>query len=48
LIGARTSEGRARAKAREAIRCHDGPGQPMGEIARSYDVSYSTISRLVA
>ena len=62
LIRARTSEGRARAKARgvklgrqpkltphqkrEAIRRRDQLGEPVREIARSYNVSHSTISRL--
>ena len=62
LIRARTSEGRARAKARgvkmgrkpkltehqkrEAIRRRDRNGEPVCEIARSYNVSHSTISRL--
>jgi DNA invertase Pin-like site-specific DNA recombinase len=62
LIRARTSEGRARAKARgvklgrkpkltehqkhEAIRRRDRDGEPVREIARSYNVSHSTISRL--
>jgi DNA invertase Pin-like site-specific DNA recombinase len=62
LIRARTSEGRARAKARgvklgrkpkltehqkrEALRRRDRDGEPMREIARSYNVSHSTISRL--
>jgi len=61
LIRARTSEGRARAKAngqslgrkpkltphqkQEAIRRRDD-GEPLGSIARSYNVSPSTISRL--
>jgi DNA invertase Pin-like site-specific DNA recombinase len=56
LIRARTGEGRARAKARgvrmvtprqikEALRRRDN-GEPMREIARSYNVSHSTISRL--
>jgi DNA invertase Pin-like site-specific DNA recombinase len=61
LIRARTSEGRARAKARgvamgrkpkltdhqkrEAIRRRDA-GETVREIARSYNVSHSTISRL--
>jgi DNA invertase Pin-like site-specific DNA recombinase len=60
----RTSEGRARAKARgvklgrkpklsehqkrEAIRRRDRNGEPVREIARSYNVSHSTISRLTA
>jgi len=63
LIRARTSEGRARAKARgvkmgrppkltphqikEALQRRDA-GEPMREIARSYNVSHSTISRLAA
>jgi DNA invertase Pin-like site-specific DNA recombinase len=63
LIRARTSEGRARAKAngkslgrphkltahqrREAIRRRED-GEPVREIARSYNVSHSTISRLTA
>src|ERR1700751_3594549 len=63
LIRARTSEGRARAKAngqslgrkpkltphqkQEAIRRRDD-GEPLGSIARSYNVSPSTISRLTA
>jgi DNA invertase Pin-like site-specific DNA recombinase len=62
LIRARTSEGRARAKARgvklgrkpkltehqkrEAIRRRDRDGEPVREIARTYNVSHSTISRL--
>ena len=62
LIRARTSEGRARAKARgvklgrkpkltdhqkrEAIRRRDRNGEPVRDIARSYNVSHSTISRL--
>src|SRR6267378_4716759 len=62
LIRARTSEGRARAKARgvklgrkpkltdhqkrEAIRRRDCDGDPVREIARTYNVSHSTISRL--
>jgi DNA invertase Pin-like site-specific DNA recombinase len=33
---------------REAIRRRDHDGEPMREIARSYNVSHSTISRLVA
>ena len=53
LIRARTGEGRARAKARgvtshqikEALRRRDN-GEPMRDIARSYNVSHSTISRL--
>jgi DNA invertase Pin-like site-specific DNA recombinase len=61
LIRARTSEGRARAKARgvhlgrrpkltpyqkrEALRRRTH-GEPLTEIARSYNVSHSTISRL--
>src|SRR5450432_1011477 len=61
LIRARTSEGRARAKARgqslgrpfkltphqrqEALHRRDA-GEPMRDIARSYNVSHSTISRL--
>ena len=61
LIRARTSEGRARAKARgvklgrkptlthhqqpEAIRRRDA-GEGVCDIARSYAVSHSTISRL--
>lgn len=61
LIRARTSEGRARAKARgvklgrrpkltshqrrEAL-ARRGRGEPVSEIARSYNVSHSTISRL--
>jgi DNA invertase Pin-like site-specific DNA recombinase len=64
LIRTRTSEGRARAKARgvklgrkpkltehqkrEAIRRRDVLDEPVREIARSYNVSHSTISRLVA
>jgi DNA invertase Pin-like site-specific DNA recombinase len=64
LIGARTGEGRERAKARgvkmgrrpkltehqkrEAIRRRDKLGEPVREIARSYNVSHSTISRLTA
>jgi DNA invertase Pin-like site-specific DNA recombinase len=64
LIRARTSEGRARAKARgvklgrkpkltdhqkrEAIRRRDIDGETVREIARSYNVSHSTISRLTA
>ena len=63
LIRARTSEGRARAKARgvrmgrrpkltdhqkhEAIRRREA-GETVREIARSYNVSHSTISRLQA
>jgi DNA invertase Pin-like site-specific DNA recombinase len=63
LIRARTSEGRARARAngqslgrkpkltlhqqREAIERRDR-GEPLGGIARSYNVSPSTISRLAA
>jgi DNA invertase Pin-like site-specific DNA recombinase len=61
LIRARTSEGRARAKAqgvrlgrppkltphqqREAIKRCDR-GEPIRDIARSFNVSHSTISRL--
>jgi DNA invertase Pin-like site-specific DNA recombinase len=61
LIKARTSEGRARAKARgvrlgrkpkltpyqrrEALR-HREHGEPVRDIARTYNVSHSTISRL--
>jgi len=61
LIRARTSEGRARAKARgvhlgrrpkltpyqkrEALR-RRAHGEPLTEIARSYNVSHTTISRL--
>jgi DNA invertase Pin-like site-specific DNA recombinase len=61
LIRARTSEGRARAKARgvrlgrrpkltpyqkrEALR-RRANGEPLTEIARSYNVSHTTISRL--
>ena len=61
LISARTSEGRARAKARgvrlgrkpkltphqtrEALARREA-GEPLTEIARSYNVSHSTISRL--
>jgi Helix-turn-helix domain len=61
LICARTTEGRARAKAcgvklgrkpkltdhqkREAIRRRDHDGETVREIARSYNVSHSTISR---
>ncbi|MBV9747644.1 MAG: recombinase family protein [Acetobacteraceae bacterium] len=64
LIRARTSEGRARAKAngkslgrphkltlhqqREAIRRRDHGDETVRDIARSYDVQHSTISRLVA
>jgi len=64
LIRARTSEGRARAKARgvklgrkpkltelqkpEAVERRDRDGEPVREIARSYNVSHSTISRLAA
>jgi DNA invertase Pin-like site-specific DNA recombinase len=60
LIRARTSEGRARAKARrvrpeptehhkrEAIKRSDRYRDPVREIARGYNVSHSTISRLVA
>jgi IS30 family transposase len=33
---------------REAIRRRDQDGEPVREIARSYNVSHSTISRLVA
>jgi len=63
LIRARTSEGRARAKARgvklgrkpkltphqqkEAIKRRD-QGEPVTDIARSYNVHHSTISRLAA
>jgi DNA invertase Pin-like site-specific DNA recombinase len=63
LIRARTSEGRARAKAngkslgrpfkltahqrREAIKRRDR-GEPVRDIARSFNVSHSTISRLAA
>ena len=63
LIRARTSEGRARAKAkgkslgrpfkltahqrREAIKRRDR-GEPVRDIARSFNVSHSTISRLTA
>jgi DNA invertase Pin-like site-specific DNA recombinase len=63
LIRARTSEGRARARARgvkmrrpskltphqikEALRRRDA-GEPMRDIARTYNVSRSTISRLAA
>lgn len=62
LIRSRTSEGRARAKARgvklgrrfkltphqreEATRRRDAGEESMAEIARSYNVSHSTISRL--
>src|SRR6266487_3183825 len=62
LIRARTSEGRARAKAR-GVRLGRRPkltphqkrealsrranGEPLTEIARSYNVSHSTISRLI-
>jgi DNA invertase Pin-like site-specific DNA recombinase len=61
LIRARTTEGRARAKARgvkmgrgfkltayqrqEALK-RKGEGEPVREIARSFNVSHSTISRL--
>jgi hypothetical protein len=61
-IRARTSEGRARAKARgvkvgrkskltdhqkrEAIRRRDRNGEPVRDIARNYNVSHNTISRL--
>jgi DNA invertase Pin-like site-specific DNA recombinase len=59
LIRIRTGEGRARAKAcrkpkltehqkREAIRRRDQDGEPVREIARTYNVSHSTISRLRA
>jgi DNA invertase Pin-like site-specific DNA recombinase len=64
LIRTRTSEGRARAKARgvrlgrkpkltdhqkrEAIRRRDIDGETVRDIARSYNVSHSTISRLTA
>jgi DNA invertase Pin-like site-specific DNA recombinase len=63
LIRARTSEGRARAKAlgvrmgrppkmtphqiKEALRRRDN-GEPIRDIARSFNVSHSTISRLTA
>jgi IS30 family transposase len=33
---------------REAIRRRDREGEPVREIARSYNVSHSTISRLAA
>jgi len=33
---------------REAIRCRDHRSAPIREIARSYNVSHSTISRLTA
>jgi transposase-like protein len=33
---------------REAIRCRDRDGEPVREIARSYNVIQSTISRLTA
>ena len=57
LIRARTSEGRARAKAngkslgrphqrREAIKRRDDDGEPVREIARSFNVHHATISRL--
>jgi DNA invertase Pin-like site-specific DNA recombinase len=61
LIRARTSEGRARAKARgvklgrkfklspfqrEEALCRKQAGEPTRDIARSYNVSHSTISRL--
>jgi DNA invertase Pin-like site-specific DNA recombinase len=61
LIRARTSEGRARAKARgvklgrkpkltahqqREARARKAAGEALREIARSYDVSHSTISRL--
>jgi DNA invertase Pin-like site-specific DNA recombinase len=61
LIRARTSEGRARAKARgvrlgrrpkltshqqREARSRRANGEPLTEIARSYNVSHSTISRL--
>jgi len=63
LICARTSEGRARAKARgvklgrtpkltmhqqQEARARRDNGEPLTEIARSYNVSHSTISRLRA
>jgi DNA invertase Pin-like site-specific DNA recombinase len=64
LIRARTSEGRARAKARrvrlgckpkptehhkrEGIKRRDRYREPVREIARGYNVSHSTISRLAA
>jgi DNA invertase Pin-like site-specific DNA recombinase len=63
LIRARTSEGRARAKAngkslgrphkltpyqrREAIKRRDDGGEPVREIARSFNVHHATISRLL-
>ncbi|MFZ0494471.1 MAG: helix-turn-helix domain-containing protein [Methylocella sp.] len=31
---------------REAIKCRDAGNKTLGEIARSYNVSHSTISRL--
>jgi hypothetical protein len=37
-----------RTKMREAIRRRDRDGEPVREIARSYNVSQSTISRLTA
>jgi DNA invertase Pin-like site-specific DNA recombinase len=62
LIRARTSEGRARAKARgqslgrpfkltphqrqEAVKRRDRDGETLAEIARTYNVSPATISRL--
>jgi len=61
LIRARTSEGRARARAnrvkmgrkpkltehqrREALRRRDHGDETLADIARSYNVSHSTISR---
>jgi len=33
---------------REAIRCRDQDGEPVREVARTYNVSHSTISRLTA
>ena len=63
LIRARTSEGRARAKARgvklgrnpkltthqqQEARARRASGEALTEIARSYNVSHSTISRLTA
>jgi len=59
LIRARTADGRERAKARgvrqltdhqkrEAICRRDRDGETVREIARSYNVSHSSISRLTA
>ena len=41
-----TSE-RAKARSIEAIRRRDRDGEPVREIVRSYNVSHSTISRLI-